>query len=797
MDIVERKTQLRKLAALDSVKAEQYLESVAIELIEEVKNSVDNDYMAERLDLFAEFAYKVPTQALEMVCFILGSKPLEPQLIKSRFGEHLGNTHTNLVLKATELLDHLRYIVPDDVLSLAAELSIHEQREIREQALKIADGYASYDLRVLRQIGYLPQRKMVDFVAGWSVKQRIIHFDFLEAAFRRILSSSVMRSEMTDVDNLTMTYGQVAPTEQLKQIRHQVMDIIAELFWSMPEAKSRLRLVQVLDNVTQQPHNVQVTAEVSEMISRDCQYLISIYRRMVSAGVLAIISHIENQLFWMDRRGIYKTQESAQLREEIMADDLYQLFDLLVGDRTVHHIEGGGWEISERKRAKRVNSLIESIDRQMLAGLSDKLNRIADEQALVESWRYSTFEDFLVQLSESKPTEADLLFEDAFARQLPLRSFVVGFLIGLRIKNNFGIWDKYAKMLLELRQAEYVAPLIRSLCLPKGIDLGEAIRENDLDIIDAAVNRSGPLSFTKRIDDPIIHFATLETILRCLSRAPTRMQPLFMTQIESNLQNLHGSLRQLHLALARDWIRISDLANETVDFLASKLVEVPDLDWEMQDMLLKIGRRNGCRFVLELVMKRIRLYESLEEARTEGHYEAIPFHMNPDLQQFISEDADYKKIMAEWLYSMTAEWSIYNREVSRLLHTIGIGFDEILLELIQKGDDISLDRAATALHSMEESSIKLSIEIARRTDNKEILQKVSTNLLSTGVVSGEYGIAVAYENKAKELEQYQDDSSDRVRRFVKLEVHDLMEQAKHERQRAEESMQLRRIDFEG
>jgi len=796
MDIAERKVQLRKLAALDSAKAEQYLESLAREMTQEVKNSDDNDYIAERLDLFTEFAYRVPAQALEVIRFVIGSKPMEPRLIKSRFGEHPGNTHVNLLVKSIELLDHLRYIVPDDVLSLVAELSLSVQKEIHDQALKIVEGYSSYDLRVLKQIGYLPQRKIVDFMANWSIEQRIRHLDFVEAAVTRLLSSSVMSSEMTDVDKLTMTYGQVAPTESLKEIRRQVMDIVSVLFRATSEVKSRLRLVQVLDNVTQQPHNVQVTAELTDMLVRDSRYLVDIYRRMVSAGSLAVTSHIEERLYWMNKGETYKTPESIQLRDEIIADDLYQLFYLLVGDRTKHHLDEGGWEVSERMHAQRVSALVESVNKQNLIRLSDQLNRIADQQSFIESWRYSSFDDFLVQLSETKPMEADLLFEDAFARQLSLRSFVVGFLLGLRIKNEFELWDKYAERIIELRQVEYVVSLIRSLCLPKGIDLQKAIRESDLDIVDAAVSRSGPLSFTKESDNHLIHFYTLETILRCLSRAPTRMQYLLVTQVEGNPQNLRGSLRQLHIALARDWIHMTELAGETVNFLARKLIEVPDLDWGMQDLLLKIGHREGCRFVMNLVMERIRFYEKLKKANAEDHYEPIPFHMDPQLQQFISEDAEYKKIMAEWLGSMTAEWSIYNWEVSRLLHAIKSDFDEILLALIEKGDDISLNRAATAIRSVEGSSIKLSIEIARRTDNEDILQKVSTNLLSTGVVSGEYGFAIALDDKAKELEQYQGDSSERVRRFVGLAVQDLRETAKHERQRAEESIQLRRIEFE-
>jgi len=797
MDIAERKNQLRKLAALDSAKATQYLESLSRDLVKEIKQSNENNYIAERLDLLAEFAFRVPEQALEVSRFVIDIKPKETRPVKSRYTAFDGITHVDLILKAIELLNCLRYIEPDNVLSLASELTLSKQKEIHDEALKLIQEYTSYDPRIIKQIGYSAQQKITDFIAAWSIEERIRHIDFVEAAAEHLLSSSVMSSEMTAVDKLTLTYGQVVPTELLKKIRQEVMNVILELFKAASEPKLKLRLVKVLDNVTQLPHNVKADSEVSKMITQDSLYLVGIYRQMVQAGILAVTSHIEQQLYWMNRGETCKTLESIKLRDDIMADSFYQIFDLLVGDRMIRHLEEGGWEKSEREHAQRVSTLIESINKKNLGKLSKQLNNIADQQNLIESWRYASFDDFLIQLSETKPLEADLLFEDAFARQLPLRSFVFGFLFGLRIKNEFKRWDKYTKKIVGLQQVEYVVPLIRSLCLPKGIDLLKAIRENDLDIIGAAVNRNGPLYFIKGIDDPRLHFTILETILRCFSRAPKRMQSLLIIEINTYPRNLSGAISQLHLAIARDWIHISELSSDTLHFIASKLIEVPDLNWEMQELLLQIGQHEGCRIVLDLIMKRIRFYDGRYKELFPKHYEPIPFHMNPQLQQFIGEDAEYKRIMVEWLGSITDEWSIYNIEVSQLLHSIKHSYDEILMSLIEKGNDTSLKRATMIMHSIEGSSIKLSIEIARRTNNEDILEQVFSNLLSTGVVSGEYGIAIAYENKAKELEQYKDDSDEGVRKFVASSIQKLKEMAKHERQRAEESMEIRRIQFEG
>jgi len=70
-------------------------------------------------------------------------------------------------------------------------------------------------------------------------------------------------------------------------------------------------------------------------------------------------------------------------------------------------------------------------------------------------------------------------------------------------------------------------------------------------------------------------------------------------------------------------------------------------------------------------------------------------------------------------------------------------------------------------------------------------------MYATGVVSGEYGIAGAYEKKAEKLKKYVADESERVRIFVNRMIKSFQESAKRERQRADEEKQLRRIEFKG
>ena len=77
------------------------------------------------------------------------------------------------------------------------------------------------------------------------------------------------------------------------------------------------------------------------------------------------------------------------------------------------------------------------------------------------------------------------------------------------------------------------------------------------------------------------------------------------------------------------------------------------------------------------------------------------------------------------------------------------------------------------------------------------MSQIDSNMYTTGVVSGEYGLVEAYEGKAKMLEKYKADESERVKKFADRMSKSFLDSAKRERQRADEEKQLRKIEFEG
>ena len=88
------------------------------------------------------------------------------------------------------------------------------------------------------------------------------------------------------------------------------------------------------------------------------------------------------------------------------------------------------------------------------------------------------------------------------------------------------------------------------------------------------------------------------------------------------------------------------------------------------------------------------------------------------------------------------------------------------------------------------------MEIIGKTDSKIVIGHIHAQLFSTGVVSGEYGIANAYDSKAKSLEAYLENDNPRIKKFVKKIIQEFITSATRERQRTDEERQSRQIEFE-
>lgn len=176
------KIQLRKLMNLNNPKADAYLAKLANEMEKKIRTSSNSDEIFETLNLLEEFVYKVPEQTVRIVEYLI-KHSIEAKSIKSPMGNFYGKSYSMIISKTLELLDRLRYICPDSVLPLLEELILKEDKEERSRSIEILKRFAKYDFNVLTksEIGYGAQRKILDYILPWSIKERNDNFDFIKA----------------------------------------------------------------------------------------------------------------------------------------------------------------------------------------------------------------------------------------------------------------------------------------------------------------------------------------------------------------------------------------------------------------------------------------------------------------------------------------------------------------------------------------------------------------------------------------------------------------------------------------
>jgi hypothetical protein len=125
-------------------------------------------------------------------------------------------------------------------------------------------------------------------------------------------------------------------------------------------------------------------------------------------------------------------------------------------------------------------------------------------------------------------------------------------------------------------------------------------------------------------------------------------------------------------------------------------------------------------------------------------------------------------------------------------------FELELLKLVQQGGDRNYEFVLAILRNYQGQPFvrRLSKEIVKALPaDSPLLTEVAIALESTGVVSGDYGVANAYEQKRQDVLDWLEDPDVRVQQFATRYIEDLEKVRDAARQRAEEDIALRKFRY--
>ncbi|OGI90392.1 hypothetical protein A2911_00155 [Candidatus Nomurabacteria bacterium RIFCSPLOWO2_01_FULL_40_15] len=773
------------------------------DFLSDIRNAQSNDEIASILDIADKFSHKKPEEAVQMVEETIKIPPIDPKVIHKFVDKELyGKNKDNLLEKCVDILKHfhVRYWNTERILSSLFLLALHPTKKVSEEAMKAIKDTVKYNNTFIKRFKNLyPQKTALEFIKKIPLGDRKKNFQVIIVISEEILSLEVEGTEWSSVDTLTFSSGALVPNDFLKEMRRETIDFVVELFEQSSDLKDRMALVRVLLRALETPHNVVYGEDIKEMIREDGKRLVEVLTKFIfSSDKMSnylIAQEIEETLIRLLGSDDLKTAEVQALYARFQENKDYGIFCTLVGDIREFRNLDEDWQEAEKRRANEVKALVKAVTERGFEKWYKKLNDFAGplQEGAIDSWKYSMFKLFITRLTENKMPLATALLKKAVEEKSALAQepFVTTYLFVLRKINDFKSWDSLVAIICKKKMSNLASSIAVSLNLDMGADLDISIREKDIKLLSALVGGEKPFKFVNS-DDFQLRYMVFNTLTRIFDKNPSRIESLIVQEIKNHKNLMNMYLRELPFASHRKWMSFRDWSADGIKFIKQQLVQLRDLDWHMQGMMLEL-ETDPIHIILEIFKKRIE-----KDKKNEEHYEVIPYHFNPDLQKYIAEHEKYITEMVGWLKDMTPDWSVYNWNVTHFIQRIGgASYSSILLKLIENADKAMLKKAAYALNAFDGADFSLCFEIVKRTDDEDILNRIGGAMSGTGVVSGEDGLARAYEAKAKELESYITSKDARIKVFATKMRKAFEESAQREYQRANTRKKTRQIEFRG
>lgn len=798
---------LAKLMELNNKKADKYLNKFANEIKDKISKSKDNDEIFDNLELLEEFVYKVPGQTLFVVKDVIENK--KTNKVKIYKGGFRGKSYKDLVLESIVLLKKIRYKKLQEVFEILVFLYKSKDKQIESETSEAIKKIAEYDYYALKKIGYSAQRKVLDIILSWPENKKTENVEMIKIIAKELLKPSFEGTSMQDYKTMVFQSGSLSPTDFLKKIRRETINLVFSLYRKSEDLKTKIDMLEMLYIASEFPHHGDYGDKFEKMVIEDIVYLANEYDKIIFSEkkeIIAsapIVQEIERQLVWFNKNNPDKISKSNELLSRIRSDEFYGLYRILIGDTLrLDRIEKESWEEAEKEINMKIDSEFKKINRDTILEWEEKLNAIARYKDFISEWKLYKFNDFLFRMAKEKSNLAKILFDNALESNKPLKNFTGLFLFGFRQSGDVNLWDNYVERIIKDGDISLVKNIPDSFFYA---DL-ESIRTEDVELLSQIINKEKSFSFLAHVEKEELfklNFNLIRVLIKIYQKDKKQIESLIMTLIRNDKEYLHVYIQELSFPTLKNMIDLSEWEKKNIKFISSKLIELKNLDYEAQILMLSIAKADFGS-AMDVFIKRIRKRDKMREKRGEWIssivYDAIPYDFNNELSEYINSRKEFIDIFWEWTKDMTKETSIYNMELAQLIQRVGdIVFRGVVRKMIAKSDVGSLKKATDLMWSVNSPDLDLCFEVIKKTESNRIWKAVGGIIFNTGVVSGEYGFVEAYERKIKMIEEYKTKGTKkeirRLEKFKKEIIKDLRQTAKSAKQRADEDIKLRKLEF--
>lgn len=736
-----------------------------------------NNELYEQLKLLSEFVQefgdKTPKdiQLVEIIEIALkNSRNIKQKPIKNILGEFPGYAYSSVAEIGIGILENLKFIYPDKVFELLCKLSTDNDELVKKKALEALSNIAKYLVLPKKQtkeqrIYYNPQLFLLEKIEQWDNNRLFRFFEAILEIANSLLKTSVEWTSWKDVNTVVLHNGSLPVSKTVKNIRERTLNILKKIYTLIEKIPFKLRVLNVLQEASNTPEYGDYDPKI---VLPNIKELLQFYLSIIKNSENEVIKAIEAQAFRLKRR-FPSLKKLNELLKKITLNKEYQIFKIFYGSDH-NFLEEIDWEKSQNIRLDKIQEFINQISNKNIALWEKRIVSIIANYDTDDISKYYYFQIFINTLGRQKPQIALKLTTDN-------EQILEPFLMLLTV----GIWESdHKKAAIELMNSWIIQNKHIALCASilngvKEIDkkllikIYENAKQNKniealTSVINAIINNCKPKITIKTILlDCIIelgHSGNYDWIIRVYKDKP------FWTVLTIG-----------------DWRKILE-----------NLVNISKIDFDFEEVLA-IAAIKSPKIVINFLHKRIK---AKIENRMQEPYNEMPFQFYFLIQPL----RDFEKIAIKEILKWSDEKnSLFYWHAGHLLQNIFPNFtSELEKELIKLLDyENKAKFILLILHCYQGEPFihKICQEFIKQySNNDNYMTEMFVTLSRTGIVTGEFGLAEAYERKKQEIQSWKTNTDKRIMVFVKQYEKYLDKQIIHNRIRAIKENAINKREFE-
>lgn len=782
MDFESRIKTLKRLAESQTDDARIALRKELDRAITSISSETQYDRLENDIAVLGAISHRFSREVLGAILDFIGSIGARSITYSDQLGvfadriAEYQNANTLIVL-AIKQLEDLRYLESKEVLQALMNLSCHSGESVRKKAEGALTALARYDLAAFQHVGTAPQKLIVETLESISDHE----LTKSSAAVLRLMDdvlSPTMEGTAWTYQTLTISRGATPALPEVREIRAKAIAILRRLYKITTALDQKRSVISTLSEASRS-HNIGGNANVEGMIAESTIEVLHFFRDLVATEPLQVLQKIESNSYWMFyHAGLADVKAAAKLVEQALGDHAeYGIYKMLIGFESIFvpweeaASSDKDWNDTDKVRKEKAEELARSICASNVEAWRTRIILYAKTES-DDLATFPIFYHFLESVAIAKP---EFAIELVSAHAEEIERFLIPLLRGLW----GGFQSGKARTLIEewSRKGQYLYQSMKLF-----LDNDKLDRALVSHLLDRAIAVRDFQTVTLAASVAVSNFVEEKAFL---------IEELFLPAVRASTNNADANW------VFDFWYRkqarkvISALDEKGIHEVLKNLRLLKKIDYHAEEVLSHIATSEP-EIVLRFLCARFKDPQE-REARL---FDAIPYELHKLNEPLARIPAAAVRIVRE---SYDGNFGMFIFRGGRLLKTIFRSFpqefEKELLDIVGSGVSEDLEfvlailrnyKGQPFIHGVAKAVIK-----AVPSDSK-YQNEVAIALMTTGVVSGPYGFAEAYERKKTEVNNWLTDSDEKIRTFAKRYVEELDKMIAADRKRADEDIVLRK-----